>query len=176
MHAVTTDLLYTLSQQGLWAGDSRARLEEAILLALAARDYESARTLLLALELLKPRRRFGVAAALEAVGMGLPFREALEVALQEARRYLGGRSYRRFASRRFRKPLEAYLQGLEGRVAAEQLAKSRKSLSKLTTAEIHMAERVLLRAQRRWKSPETVYQAFDAFLVAVQLAHRPARA
>lgn len=151
---------------------SRAVLEEAILLALAAGDHNAAHILLLALEHLKPRQRWQVAAQLEAQHMGLSPQEAIQLALGEARRYLGGRSYRRYASRRFRKGLSEYLASLP--LEEEQRLRTYRSLCKLTTAEIYLAERVLARCQKRWKSPLTAYRAFDTFLLALLEAHHRA--
>jgi hypothetical protein len=148
---------------------SRVVLEEAILLALAAGDHNAAHVLLLALEYLKPRQRWQVAAQLEAQHMGLSPQEAVQLAVGEARRYLGGRSYRRFASPRFRKRLSEYLDSLL--LEEAQRLRTYRSLCKLTTAEIYLAERVLTRCQKRWKNPLTAYQAFDTFLLALLEAH-----
>jgi hypothetical protein len=171
MPTVACDLLYALIAHTRRL-DSRAIVEEAILLALSAEEYSTAHTFLLALEHLKPWQRWQMAVQLEAPQyMGFSLREATELALQEATRYLGGRSYRRYISVRYRKKLLDYVTTLVGTVPEEQLARTRKTITKLTTGEVYLCERILDRAKKRWKSPETAYQAFDAFLVGITRAH-----
>jgi hypothetical protein len=170
MPTVACDLLYALIAPTPRA-DSRAILEEAILLALSAEEYATAHIFLLALEHLKPRQRWQMAVQLEAQYMGFSLREATELALQEAKCYLGGRTYRRYISARYRKKLMGYLVTLAGVIPEAQLARTRKAITKLTTGEVYLCERILDRAQKRWKSPETAYRAFDAFLVGIAKAH-----
>lgn len=174
MLMVSRDLLHALIARDP-PSDTRAIVEEAILMALSAQEYGIARIFLLALAHLKAQQRWQIAAQLEAQHMGLSLREATELALQEARRSLGGRSYRRYISPRFRKNLATYLDTLRGIIPEEKLQRSYKAVTKLTTGEVYLCERILARAQKRWKSPVTVYQAFDAFLVGIARAHLSAQ-